>query len=201
MPLDVTAETEIARSADEVAAYAFDPANDTAWTSGIKAAEIITEPPVRQGSRVRRVATFLGRRIDYVMEVVALEPGRRMAMHAIESPFPMDVTYEFQPLGPDRTRARIRVQGAGRYRFAARLLAAVVRRSITKDVRALKRITESRSPTSSVRVAQLSPRANGCSAVRRPPARGSVRNVYLSPDDGCGTHPATHSRRSRGRSR
>jgi hypothetical protein len=106
---------------------------------------MITDPPVRQGSRIRRVATFLGRRIDYVMEVVIFEPGRRMAMHAIESPFPMDVTYEFQPTAPGRTRARIRVQGetGGAYGFAGPLLAAVVRRSIRNDVRALKRVTES----------------------------------------------------------
>jgi Polyketide cyclase / dehydrase and lipid transport len=142
--LDVTAEAEIGRPAADVADYAFDPANDSRWTSGIKSAEMLTDPPVRLGSRVRRVATFLGRRIHYVMEIVGFEPGRMLQMHAIESPFPMDVTYELAPIGPDRTRARIRVQGAGGYRLAEPLMSHIVRRSITRDVRALKRILESR---------------------------------------------------------
>jgi hypothetical protein len=74
------------------------------------------------------------------MEVVSLTPARELVMHAVESPFPMDVTYRFEPAGPDRTRARIRVAGApaGYYRLASPLLAGMVRRSVTADLRRLK---------------------------------------------------------------
>lgn len=143
MALDETAEAAIARPADEVAAYMFDPANDPIWISGIREAKPLGPTPLTVGSRVRRRASFLGRRIDYVMEVVALDPGRRMAMHAVEAPMPMDVTYEVDP-APDGALARVRVLGdaGGLYRLAGPLVSAQVGRSIDGDVRRLKRILE-----------------------------------------------------------
>jgi hypothetical protein len=144
MALDETAEIRIARPAAEVAAYMFDPANDPRWISGISEAEPVGTGPVGVGSRVRRRASFLGRGIDYVMEVVALEPGRRLAMHAVEAPMPMDVTYEVEPAEPGAI-ARVRVQGdaGGLYRLAGPLVSAQVGRSIDGDVRRLKEILES----------------------------------------------------------
>lgn len=146
MSVDVTAEREIARPREEVAAFATDPANDTTWIGGISEAELVTDPPVEVGSRVRRVASFLGRRIDYVMEVEGFEPGRRIEMRSIKSPFPMRVTYVFDD-APAGTRARIRVEGAaeGFYRLAGPLLAAGVRRGITRDLRTLQSLLESRT--------------------------------------------------------
>lgn len=145
MALDETAEIRISRPADEVAAYMFDPAHDPAWIGGISEAEPLGASPVSVGSRVRRRASFLGRRIDYVMEVVALDPGRRMAMHAVQAPMPMDVTYEVEPAA-DGAIARVRVQGdaGGLYRLASPLVSAQVSRSIDGDVRRLKRILERR---------------------------------------------------------
>lgn len=143
MALDETAEAHIARPADEVAAYMFDPTNDPEWIGGISEVEPLDPLPIRVGSRVRRHASFLGRGIDYVMEVVALEPGRRLALHAVEAPMPMDVTYEVEP-DPEGSVARVRVQGdaGGLYRLASPLISAQVGRSIGGDVRQLKRILE-----------------------------------------------------------
>ena len=143
MALDEKAEIHISRPADEVAAYMFDPAHDPTWIGGISEAEALGVTPVTVGSRVRRRASFLGRRIDYVMEVVALDPGRRLAMHAVEAPMPMDVTYEVEP-ATDGAIARVRVQGdvGGLYRLAGPLVSAQVGRSIDGDVRRLKEILE-----------------------------------------------------------
>lgn len=144
MALDEIAEIHISRQADDVAAYMFDPAHDPTWISGLSEAEPLDgAAPLDVGSRVRRRASFLGRRIDYVMEIVALEPGRRLAMHAVEAPMPMDVTYEVES-APDGAVARVRVQGdaGGLYRLAAPLVSTQVGRSIGADVRRLKRILE-----------------------------------------------------------
>jgi hypothetical protein len=62
------------------------------------------------GTQVERVAHFLGRRIDYVMEVAELDPGRRIVLQSIKSPFPMRVTYSFEPVA-GCTRASVRVEG------------------------------------------------------------------------------------------
>jgi carbon monoxide dehydrogenase subunit G len=141
--LDETAEIAIRREPADVAAYMFDPAHDPDWISGISEAESLGPPPIAVGSRVRRRAGFLGRRIDYVMEVVDLVPDRRLAMHAVEAPMPMDVTYEVEPAA-DGSVARVRVQGdaGGLYRIAGPLIGAQVRRSISSDVERLKQILE-----------------------------------------------------------
>lgn len=148
MALDETAEARIARPPDEVAAYMFDPAHDPEWIDGISDAEPITPLPIAVGSRVRRRASFLGRGIDYVMETVALEPARRMVLHAVEAPMPMDVTYEVEPVDGG-SLARVRVQGdaSGLYRLAAPLVARQVRRSIDGDVQRLKAILETPPPS------------------------------------------------------
>lgn len=143
MALDETAETAIGRDPADVASYMFDARHDPAWIGGISEAEPLGATPLVTGSRVRRRASFLGRRIDYVMEIVELVPNRRMRMHAVEAPMPMDVTYEVEPSAGGSV-ARVRVQGdaSGFYRLAGPLMGAQVRRSITADVRRLKRIVE-----------------------------------------------------------
>lgn len=144
MAIDVTARTEINRPADEVAAYAFEPMNDPVWIGGITKANLLSLRPVGKGTQVQRLAKFMGKIIDYVLEVETFEPGRLMIMRSIKSPFPMVVTYRFEPIGPDKTDAEIRVQGSpkGFYSFADFLMAPMVRRNITSDIKRLKKILE-----------------------------------------------------------
>ena len=124
---------------DRIATYAMDPANDPVWIGGIREANWVTEPPLRVGTRVERIASFLGRRIEYVLEVAELGPGARLRMVSVKSPFPMTVTYEFQDAGASATLAKIRVEGepGGFYGLASPLMARAVRRSISGDLRRL----------------------------------------------------------------
>ena len=149
MPVDVTAEITVHRPQDEVAAYAMDPVNDPIWVSGITEARMLTEPPVSRGTQVERVASFLGRRIEYVLEVEEHDPVSLLVMRSVKGPFPMRVTYAFEGAGGG-TRASIRVQGdaGGFYRLVAPLLSRAVKRSISKGLRNLKRLMESRSGAS-----------------------------------------------------
>jgi hypothetical protein len=141
--VDAQAETVIQRPRSDVAPFVVDPRNDERWIGGIRSARPLDDGPTAVGSRVRREASFLGRRIDYLNEVVELEPGSKLRMRSVQAPFPMDITYEFADteLG---TTMRIRVRGdAGRfYRLAAPALTMFVRRSLTGDLKRLKGILE-----------------------------------------------------------
>ena len=144
MSVDVTVEQEIARDRETVAGFVMDPANDTRWIKALTSVRRLDgDGPVGAGTRVERVASFLGRRIEYVNEIVALEPGRRLAMRSVKAPFPMEVTYELED-APRGTRMRIRAGGeaGGFYRVAGPLLGAAVRRGIEKDLSELKRLME-----------------------------------------------------------
>jgi hypothetical protein len=147
MGIDVHAQTEISAERTRVAAFAMDPGNDPAWIGGIQEARWLTEPPLRVGTRVGRLASFLGRRTEYVLEVDELEPGARLRMVSVKGPFPMTVTYAFEDTGPSRTRATIRVEGdaSGFYGLASSLLARAVRRSIMGDLQRLAKLLEGRT--------------------------------------------------------
>ncbi len=53
MPVDVTTEIEIDRPRAEVAEFAADPDNATAWYRNIRSVECVTDQPVAVGSRIR----------------------------------------------------------------------------------------------------------------------------------------------------
>ncbi|HEX8066486.1 MAG TPA: SRPBCC family protein [Thermoleophilaceae bacterium] len=143
MSVDVTVETRVARDRGEVAAFAMDPANDRRWIGALTSVRTLTDGPVGPGTRVERVASFLGRRMEYVNEVVEHEPPARLTMRSVKAPFPMTVEYEFEPAAGG-TLARIRARGEpGRfYVLAGPLLAAMVRRGIRRDLAALKAALE-----------------------------------------------------------
>ncbi len=146
MTMNVTVETYIRRAVNQVAAFAMDPSNDTSWIGGITSVRRLDEGPLGQGSQVERVARFLGKTIRYVNEIVAFEPPDRLAMHAVDSPFPMDVTYTFaRDADTGGTVARIEVRGEpkGFYSAVARpLLRRMVARNVGHDLKRLKQRLE-----------------------------------------------------------
>ena len=150
MAIDVSTEVAIRRARQEVAAYAMDPENDPAWISGIVEAKMLTEPPFGVGTRVGRLAKFMGRRIEYVLEVVEHVPESLLDMRSVKGPFPMRVTYGFDEAdGGTRARIRVRGEASGFFKLASPLLARAVRRNVGKDRGNLKKLLES-SATSEV---------------------------------------------------
>ncbi len=146
MAIDVTAEVYIARSTGDVAAYVVNPENDAIWIGGIKSARMLTDPPVGGGTRVARVASFMGKRIEYTPEVVAYEANSLLTMKT-DKTFDMLISYEFED-SEDGTIVRIRIQGGGSgfFKLAAPLLGPAVKRNIKGDLRNLKFILENGSP-------------------------------------------------------
>jgi uncharacterized protein YndB with AHSA1/START domain len=146
MSVDVVTEIEIARPRADVAAYAADVDNATAWYENIKSVEWETSPPLAVGSRVAFVANFLGRRLAYTYEIRELVPGERLVMSTAQGPFPMETTYEWSDAGDGATRMTLRNRGdpSGFKRVAAPLMARAMRRANEKDLAALKKVLEDR---------------------------------------------------------
>jgi hypothetical protein len=142
--VDVRTEIEIARPRREVAAFAGDPGNATAWYENIKTVEWETAPPVAVGSRVAFVAQFLGRRLTYTYEITELVAGERLVMRTAQGPFPMETTYTWQDAGSGGTHMTLRNRGepSGFSSLAAPVMAAAMRRAMQKDLKRLKAVLE-----------------------------------------------------------
>jgi Polyketide cyclase / dehydrase and lipid transport len=136
MSIDITARVHVDREPAAVAAYMTDPANDPEWIGGLREAELLGDGPVAVGSRVRRVAYFLRRRVEYVNEILALDETQ-LDMESVKAPFPMRITYRFE-LAPDGgTEVSNRVRGGG-----LRILAPLVRRNVQRDLERLREVLE-----------------------------------------------------------
>jgi uncharacterized membrane protein len=144
MAVDVVTEIEIAGPRDEVAAFAADPGNATAWYKNIKSVEWETSPPAVVGSRVRFIAQFLGRTLDYTYEVREIEPGHRFVMGTAQGPFPMETTYTWEDASADTTRMTLRNRGepSGFAKISAPLITRAMRRANEADLRRLKELLE-----------------------------------------------------------
>lgn len=143
MSTRVDESIEISRPRADVARYMFDWRNDPEWIGGISEARLISDGEFGVGSRVERVASFMGRRVEYVLEVEEYDPQARVAMRSVKGPFPMTVAYELEDAGA-RTRARVRVGGdaSGFYRIAGPILNRAAARSIAGDLERLKQLLE-----------------------------------------------------------
>ena len=148
MAVDVRCEIGIARPRAEVAAYASDPANATAWYANIKAVDWETPPPLAVGSRLAFVASFLGRRLAYTYEVRELVPGERLVMSTAQGPFPMETTYTWSDAGEDATTMTLRNRGepAGFAKVAGPVMARAMRRAMGGDLRRLRALLERPAP-------------------------------------------------------
>lgn len=146
MPIDVLTEVVINRPREVVAAYAGDPTNAPEWYSNIDSVEWRTPPPINVGSRMDFVAQFLGRRLAYTYEVVALSP-EELTMRTAQGPFPMETTYEWEALDDATTRMRLRNRGepTGFSRVVSPFMARAVRRANRKDLARLKQVLEGSS--------------------------------------------------------
>lgn len=145
MPVDVLTEITIARPPQEVAEYACHPDNAPTWYVNIKSAEWRSNPPLQIGSLIAFQAQFLGKKLDYVYEIIELQPGEKLVMRTADGPFPMETTYTFGPLPEGHTRMTLRNRGepSGFSKLMAPLMARMMRKANRKDLELLKKILES----------------------------------------------------------
>jgi hypothetical protein len=171
-----------------VAAEMTHPANDPDWIGGLREAQLLGEPPVAVRSRVRRVARFLGRRVDYANEILALN-GTHVDMRLVDPV--RDAHHVPLRTAPDGgTALSNNVRGRG-----PRLVAPLLRRNVQRDLERLSAVLEgsrlacrawlpgyrpqrgsSRDPGRSIRRGHL-PGPRGFALLRHPRSRSRLRNA------------------------
>jgi hypothetical protein len=142
MSIDLTVEVLIARPLEEVAAYVIDPSNEPRWISGIVESTPEASGPIGVGSRVRRVAKFMGRHMEYTPEVLELQAQSHLLMRT-DKPFPMTIEYRFAAQdGSTAFSQRLRGGPGGVLGLLDPVMAMMVRRNVRGDMHRLKTILE-----------------------------------------------------------
>jgi uncharacterized protein YndB with AHSA1/START domain len=134
---------EIGRSPADVFSVLTDPSRLREWQGTALEAEIQGEGPLRPGSRVREVRSFLGRRIESTVEIVEVEPPSRFVLRSSAGP----VTFHIQQtVAPTAAGSRVRIVMEGEARgmlgMAARVAVKAADKQLRSDLESLKSLLE-----------------------------------------------------------
>lgn len=137
------ATIQIDRPANDVFAYAADPATMPRWQGEVLEAEPLSEGPLRVGSRVRGVGSFLGRRIETTIEITAFEPGRRFTFTSVAGPVKSTNSFTFEPVDRGtKVTETVESELAGLFGLADPLLGRVLSRQFQTNLANLKDLVE-----------------------------------------------------------
>jgi hypothetical protein len=144
--VNVITEITINKPVDLVADYSSQPDNAPEWYVNIKSAEWKTPRPLTVGSQVDFIAHFLGRNLAYTYAIVTLVPREVLVMRTAEGPFPMETTYTWKAIDNNTTKMTLQNRGnpTGFSKLFSPIMASMMRRANTKDLKNLKKILESR---------------------------------------------------------
>lgn len=84
--VDVFTEIIINRPRFEVARFAADPDNATAWYKNIKSVEWRTPKPLQVGTQLEFKARFMGKQLAYTYEVASYVPDEKFVMRTADGP-------------------------------------------------------------------------------------------------------------------
>jgi uncharacterized membrane protein len=133
----------IDRPVEEVYAYVVDFDRWPEWRQDVVGGELLTEGPVRVGTRARGIAKVLGRPFSIDVEVTALTPAVRFGYRPVKGPLQTNNLYTFESQAGGTLVVLTDELGlAGIFRVFLPVLPALVRSGYLKNLTALKATLE-----------------------------------------------------------
>lgn len=86
----------INRSQQEVFDYVSNPANIPQWQSSTESAQWTSEGPPGVGSTFKLVTSFLGRKLEPVVEITGWDPPNLYRFKAVSGPIPYEAMTKFE---------------------------------------------------------------------------------------------------------
>ncbi|KZE66188.1 ATPase [Fictibacillus phosphorivorans] len=142
--VDVKTEISINRPIDRVAQYAADPDHAPEWYDNIHTVEWVTEKPMKLGSKIAFIAFFLGKKLEYVYEIIEHVPYEKLVMRTANGPFPMETTYTWKKGKEDVTIMTLRNHGypTGFSAVVTPFISFMMKKANKKDLAKIKKILE-----------------------------------------------------------
>ena len=135
----------VARPPEVVFDYVTDPSKLIDWQTAHTSVEQLTEGPPGLGTRVRERTKPPGaKEFEQIVEFAEFDRPRRLRVHVVEGPYPIDGTWSFEPDG-DGTRVRFAAEGQvhGTTRAFEPILKRLIARQFAGYHRNLRRNVES----------------------------------------------------------
>ena len=132
----------IHKPVEEVFAFLCNKENDLKWQSGL--VEVHQQDrSMKVGTRIDEVYSFLGRRINGVLEVTEFEPNRKIGTKGVSGAFPIQYTYLLEPAN-DGTQFSIEMEmkPEGFFALAEPIVGANLKKSMDSDINSLKQTLE-----------------------------------------------------------
>jgi len=152
----IEASIIIQRRPQDVFAFLEVRSNDAAWMASVVESEWLDSTaanlaaPIGVGRRGRMVLKIPGRQAEFIDEVTEYQPGERIAHRTVKGPIPLNTACICEPSGGSCLTTVIgatdRLPGGLLGRFAAPVVARVIRRGFKADLGRLKKILEADRP-------------------------------------------------------
>jgi uncharacterized protein YndB with AHSA1/START domain len=132
----------IRRPGEVVFDYLADLENLPRWNYAIEQTRKLTPGPVAVGSRYHQVRTVPARR-EEDLEVVELEPGRRLTVRGTLNTLPARLTYVLEPDGDTTVLTNdVELTASGRLALVAPLASRQIRAAVAANLDELRQILE-----------------------------------------------------------
>ncbi len=125
---------------EQVFAFVIDPKNLRSWQSGLVENQMLTEGPLRVGTRVREVRAMGPRRSEVQAEITALELNKRLATKTLTKP-QVTINYTFETKGAGtRLTYEFVMQTSGLTRLLEPIIAGSIKKDSDSDFEQLKHV-------------------------------------------------------------
>lgn len=121
----------VARPPEVVFDYLTDPARLAEWQTDKTSVEPLTGGPPGLGTRVReRTKPRRGREFEQIVEFAEFDRPRRVRVHVVEGPYPVDGVWTFEP---DGAGTRVHFVAEGEVPGVPRLLLPLTRMVVRRE--------------------------------------------------------------------
>lgn len=138
------ADVVIQQPTRKVYEFLSDLDNIPKWETGVSGVKVLTDGPIRPGTRFEELIKIMGRQITGYCEVVEVEPGRKVAWRGIAPSF---MTYSGSfTVADERGQSRLQYNGSVKlarlWRLLTPLFAADFGKEIGREMEKIKSLLE-----------------------------------------------------------
>jgi uncharacterized protein YndB with AHSA1/START domain len=122
----------VARPPGVVFDYLTNPANLTEWQTSKTSVDQLTDGPPQLGTRVRELTKSpAGKEFEQIVEFTEFERPRRVRLHIVEGPYPVDGSWAFER---DGDGTRVHFVAEGRLHGVMHLFQPIAKRLISRQM-------------------------------------------------------------------